>query len=160
MREKIINIKAESFPWQAKFVGVLLLIGALNLITNYWWLSIILAVVGLTLLTGHSGTQIDFANKTFREYNSYLFIRRGVSKKYNQVESVFINKAKVSQQMYTAHTSSSSTFHSVVFNAYLEFDDGIKLFLTSRKDKAKLINFLNPLVSALSVDLLDNTLSR
>ena len=160
MKENIINIKAESFPWQAKLVGILVLIGALNLISNYWWLSIILAVVGLILLTGHSGTQIDFVSKTFREYNSYLFIRRGVRKEYNQVESVFINKAKVSQQMYTAHTSSSSTFERVVFNAYLEFDDGIKLFLTSRKDKAKLIKFLNPVVTALSVELIDNTVSH
>lgn len=159
MRENKINIRAESLPWQVKLIGVLVLIGAPTLIPNYWWLSITLAVAGLALLTGHSGTEIDFANKTFREYNSFLFIRRGVTKNYNEVEKIFINKAKVSQKIYTAHTSSSSTFQSILFNAYLKFDDGRKLFLTSRKNKAKLIKLLNPVVTALAVDLTDNTLS-
>lgn len=153
----MIDIKAESFPWQAKLIGVLLLIGALAVIMNYWWLSVIFAVVGLTLLSGHSGTEIDAASKTFREYNSYLSIRTGVTEKYNKIEKVYINETKVSQKIYTAHTLDSSTFRSVLYNAYLKFDDGKKIFLTSRKDKARLINLLSPVVASLGVDLSDNT---
>lgn len=59
--------------------------------------------------------------------------------------------------MYTAHTLNSSTFRSVIYNAYAKFDDGKKIFLTSRKDKVKLVNFLTPVVTALDVDLVDNT---
>lgn len=160
MKESIIDIKAESLPLQAKLIGALFLIGALTVITNYWWLSIILALIGLTILTAYSGTEINFISKTFREYNSYLFIRRGVTEKYHGIERVFINKAKVSQKMYTAHTGSSSTFQSIIFNAYLKFDDGRKIFLTSRKDKVRLIKLLNPVIAVLGVDLTDNTVSK
>lgn len=154
----MIDIKAESFPWQAKLLGIMFLIGALSLSTNYWWLSIIFAGLGLTLLSGHSGTEIDPVRKTFREYNSYLFMRRGVTEKYNQVEKIFINESKVSQKIYTAHTLDSSTFRSVLYNAYLKFDDGKKIFLTSRKNKERLINLLNPIVGSLGVDLSDTTI--
>lgn len=160
MKESIIDIKAESLPWHVKFIGALFLIGAITVIVNYWWLSIILALIGLTLLTGYSGTEINYTNKTFREYHSYLFIRRGVTEKYHGIERVFINKANVSQKMYTAHTGSSSTFENILFNAYLKFDDGRKIFLTSRKDKVRLIKLLNPVIAVLGVDLTDNTVSR
>lgn len=137
------------------------LFGSLITLTDYsyWWLSISLAVMGLVLLSWYSGTEIDSGAKTFREYNSCLFIRVGARERYNEVEKVFINTSKVSQTMYTAHTSHSSAFRYVLFNAYIKFDDGRKLFLTSRKDKVKLIKLLNPVVTALSVDLADNTVS-
>jgi hypothetical protein len=157
MGQEKIDIKAESVPWQVKLIGVLLLVGALTLVMNYWWLSLIFSVAGLTLLSGYSGTEIDSVSKTFREYNSYLLIRRGVTEKYHKIEKVYINQTKVSQTMYTAHTSNSSSFQSVLYNAYLKFDDGRTLFLTSRKNKAKLIKFLNPVVASLGVELSDNT---
>ncbi len=159
MSNNIIDIKAESLPWQAKLVGVLLIIGALAAVASYWWLSIILALIGLALLTAHSGTEINVLTKTFREYNSCLFMRSGVMEKYDGIDRVFINKAKVSQQMHTAHTNSSATFQHIVFNAYLKFDDGRKIFLTSRKDKTQLISLLNPITTGLSVSLIDNTVS-
>jgi hypothetical protein len=161
MRANVIDIKAESLPWQSKLLGVMFLFGALIALTdyNYWWLSISFAVMGLVLLSWHSGTEIDPVRRTFREYSSCLFIRAGATEKYNGVERVFITPSKISQTMYTAHTSHSSTFRYIIFNAYLKFDDGRKIFLTSRKDKLKLIKLLNRVVTALSVDLTDNTAS-
>jgi len=156
----MIDIKAESLPWQVKLIGGLLLVAALTVIINYWWLSIVLAVVGLTLLTMHSGTEINVTDQTFREYSSFLFFRRGLIEKYNGIEKVYINSSKVSQKMYTAHTLSSSTFENIVFNAYLKFNDGRKIFLTSRKNKGDLIKLLGPITVDLSVDLTDNTVSN
>ena len=157
MSKNIINIKAESFPWQIKLIGILFLIVAISVLANFWWLSLILAVLSLLILTGHSGTEINVSDKTFREYNSYLSIRRGDRLKYDEIERIFINSAKVSQKMYTAHTLNSSTFHSVVYNAYLKLD-GRKIFLTGRKDKAQLIRILKPVASALRTEITDNTI--
>jgi hypothetical protein len=157
MKNKI-DIKAESFPWQAKLLGALSLFVAFSIAFNYWWMAVILAVVGLILLTGYSGTEIDTNDKTVREYTSYLFFRTGATEKYNEIEKVFINQANVSQKMYTAHTLNSSTFRFTLYNAYAKFGNGNKIFLTSRKDKTKLIEFLNPMVIALGVDLVDNTI--
>jgi predicted Zn-dependent protease len=86
MRQNIIDIKAESFPWYVKLIGALFLFVALMVMLDYWWLSIILVAAGLTLLTGYSGTEVDLVNKTFREYNSYLFIRTGATEKYDRIE--------------------------------------------------------------------------
>jgi hypothetical protein len=157
MKEKVLDIKAESFPWQAKLIGALLLMMAIGTLANYWWLSIILVVGAAFLFTGHSGTEIDGANKTFREYNSYLFVKIGDSKKYNGIDRIFINGSKVSQRMYTAHTTSSNTFTHLVYDAYLKFDNGEKIFLTGRKDKNKLIRVLEPVVKRLKVQVVDNT---
>lgn len=161
MNQKPINIKAESLPWHSKLFGVMFLFGAVVVLTNptYWWLSIPFALMALVLLSWHSGTEIDPETRTFREYNSCLFIRTGTKEKYNEVERVFINASRVTQRMYTAHTSHSSSFRSTVYNAYLKFDDGRKIFLTRRKDKAKLIAFLTPAVAALSSELTDNTVA-
>jgi hypothetical protein len=158
MTESNIDIKAESLPWQVKLIGALLIVAALSVLVNYWWLSIILVLVGLMLLTMHSGTQINVSDGTFREYNSYLFFRTGVTEKYNRIEKVFINSAKVSQKMYTPRTLSSSTFENIVFNAYLKFDDGRKIFLTSRENKDELIKILDPITTLLKVEITDNTL--
>lgn len=157
MKGNLIDIKSESFSWQVKLIGIVLLVAALAMINSYWWLSIIFAVAGLTLLTRYSGTEIDAVSKTFREYDSYFFVRTGTTEKYDRIERIFIN-----DEMVTTHTSHPSRlyfFRYAVYNAYLKFADGRKIFLTSRKDKVKLIKLLDPVVTALSVDLIDNTVS-
>ncbi|MDZ4716449.1 MAG: hypothetical protein SH819_13380 [Cytophagales bacterium] len=157
MKETKIDMKAESLPWQAKFLGVLFVLAAVAVMISYWWLSILLIVAGVTLLTGYSGTEIDVVSKTFREYHSYLFIRSGATEKYNTIDRIFINYSKVTEKMYTAHTLNSSTFRSILYNAYLKFDDGKKIFLTSRKNKAKLIRILEPVAVVLETQLVDTT---
>jgi hypothetical protein len=62
--------------------------------------------------------------------------------------------------MYSAHTLNSSTLRSVIYNAHLKFDDGKKIFLTSSKNKSRLLTNLNPVASALGIDLVDNTVSN
>jgi hypothetical protein len=155
-----IDIKAESFPWQAKLLGILCMFVAFFLAISHWWLAAIIAVLGLILVTGYSGTEINPESKTFREYTSYLFLRKGATEKYNGIEKIFINEANVSQKMYSAHTLNSSTFRSVVYNVYLKFDDGKKIFLTNSKNKSRLLNNLHPVASALGIDLVDNTVSN
>lgn len=155
MEKEIIDIKAESFPWQIRLLGALLLLPALGVMGSHWWLSIILVVLGVFLLTGYSGTEVDVSAKTFREYNSYLFIRTGEIKKYDRVERIFINKSKLTQKMYTAHTNNAAVFRDIVYNAYLKLDDE-KIFLTRRKNKDKLIRLLNPVVARLGTQLIDH----
>lgn len=157
MKSHIINIRAETLPWQMKLLGVLLVLGAPAVIMTYWWLAIILAAAGVAILSWHSGTEIDHKNRTFREYNSCWFVRMGDREKFSGVEKIFINKAKVSQAMYTPHTANSSTMHYFIFDAYLKFDDGRKIYLASRKNKARLIKLLNPVVATLGAELSDNT---
>jgi hypothetical protein len=158
LKENIIDIKAEPFPLQARLIGIVLFVLAAGIVSNYWWISILLVLIGVALVFGYSGTQIDASNKTFREYTSYVFFKSGDTEKYKSIERIFINRSKVSQKMYTARTLDSSTFRYVLYNAYMKLDDGNKIFLTSRKDKDQLIKFLSPLVKTLNTQLNDNTL--
>jgi len=160
MENKIIDIKAESLPWQAKLMGIVFIVLALAVMVSHWWLSPLLAVVGVVLLLAYSGTTIDPVNKTFREYNSYLFFRTGSTEQYHAVEKLFINQAKVSQTMYTASTASSATFQHVQFNAYIKFDDGRKIFLAARKNKSELVTLLNKANALLAVEVVDYTSSH
>jgi hypothetical protein len=154
--EKVIDIRAESLPWYFKLAGMLLVVLALALMTNVWWLSVILGLVGLIILTTHSGTQIDPSTKTFREYHSILSFRYGQKETYDGVENIFINAAKVSQTVHPAHTLDSATFSHVEYNAYLKLSDGRKIFLMSKRSKTKLINRLKQVMNVLKVEVVDN----
>lgn len=150
-----IDIKAESFPWQAKLVGALFLVGGIAMFITVWWLAVILVLVGLLLLTGHSGTVFDREKKIYLEYNSYLFFRRGEKIPYNRVEKIFINSERFSQKVFTPHTLDSATFYSIAYNAYLKFDNGRKIYLTTCKKKSALIGRIKPVAEFLQTSVHD-----
>jgi hypothetical protein len=152
-----IDIKAESFPWQGKLVGILFVLTATAMLTTHWWLSVVLTLPGLWLLTGYSGTELDRGENAYREYNSYFLIKAGKWQRYNRVEKIFVNASNESEKMYTAHTMESMTFRRTVFNAFLKFDNGEKIFLLSRKNKGDLINKIRPVVDFLDTKLVDYT---
>ncbi|MCC5930553.1 MAG: hypothetical protein JJU28_15000 [Cyclobacteriaceae bacterium] len=158
MDKAIADFKTDTAPWQVKLVGVFLLIVALAVFTSYWWISIILLLTGVLLLTWHSGVEIDLINRTFREYNSYFLYKTGIAEKFDAIEKVYINQSTVSQTMYTAHTSSSSTFRNIVFNAWLKFNDTHKIFLGNHRNKEKLIKSLNSLLMRELIELDDYTI--
>lgn len=157
MQENTINVKAESFPWQARAVGIVFFIGGIAMLPTLWLLGAILLLCALVLLTGHSGTIFNRSGRTFLEYDSYLFIRNGKPERYNAVEKIYINAGKEGQTMYTAHTTHGSTFVHTVYNAYLKFDDGRKMYLTSGRNKSALIKRLEPVAAFLETWIQDNT---
>lgn len=155
MDAKAIDIKAESFPWQAHVLGVFLAIVGFSLLLNYWWASALLLLAAVAIFTGRTGTIINLNEKTFTEYTSFLFYKNGTAEKFNGIERIFINSGTESETFYTAHTMQSSSFMHEVYNAYLKFDNGKKIFLTSRKNKAKLLKMLQPVTYALQTQLVD-----
>lgn len=151
-----IDIKAESLPWQFKLVGILLIVFALaTAMSSVLWVSIILIVVGVIILTINSGTEIDPGTKKYREYNSILFYRYGEEERYEDVEKIFINASKVTKEMQTAHTTHGSIFSSIEYNAYLKLSDGKKIFLMSKKNKKAMIDKLKPVAEQLRSELVD-----
>lgn len=155
--KKVIDIKVHPRFWQSKLIGVVLLLFALLVGSQYWWLGIVIGVPGLILLSEYAGTEIDVASNTFREYNSYLFIRVGEKEMYRNIESIIINRAKMAQVIYSARSTNSTTLRYVVYNAYLKVDDK-KVFLTSMKNKTQLITKLRPAAAALGTELVDKTI--
>ncbi len=156
--EKTLDLKGEKlFPFQFQILGLVLIVAGIGLIIIHILLSITLVLIGVTVLTAYAGVEVDRSKGTYREYNSFLFIKNGKYKRYEGIEKIFINSQKVSQKIYTPHTLSSSTFNNMEYNAYLKFDDGTKIYLTCDKNKNTLMDKLKKPAELLKAVIIDNT---
>lgn len=144
-------------PWTFRLLAACAIILGLSAWQTNPWVTIVIGVAGFFALVAHEGTEINPATKTYREYTSFFFFKTGRFKPYAEIELIFINRAKESQQMYTAHTTHSSTFENMVYNAYLKFSNGEKIHLQKTKNKEKLMAVLKPLSEAVQVEVTDNT---
>ncbi len=163
MREerKTVDIKSgRLFPIPFLVFGAIMFIVGLGVFANNPMVSIILLFSGFLILTAYEGTEIDLSSNTYREYHSFLFLKKGRAKEYEGIENIFVNSGKVSQRIYTAHTSSSVNFSSIEYNAYLKFTDGIKVFLVSGKNKKKLMKKLDQIARTLQTSIVDNTIPK
>ncbi|MEX1240434.1 MAG: hypothetical protein WEB30_11975 [Cyclobacteriaceae bacterium] len=158
VRKSTVDIKSgRLFPFQFLVLGFIILLSGFAVVGPYMIIGIILIIAGAVILTAHEGTEIMPDSNSYREYNSILFIKTGKGKKYQRIEKIFINPVRVSKTIYTAHTSSSSTFQDVEYNAYLKFSDGEKIFLLSGKNKNRIRNRLKIIAETLNIPLQDNT---
>ncbi|MBX2944334.1 MAG: hypothetical protein KF725_00770 [Cyclobacteriaceae bacterium] len=144
-------------PWTFRLLAACAMILGLSAWQTNPWVTVVIGVVGFFALVAHEGTEINPATKTYREYTSFFFFKTGRFKSYTEIELIFINRAMESQQMYTAHTTHSSTFENMVYNAYLKFSNGEKIHLQKIKNKEKLMAVLKPLSEAVQVEVTDNT---
>lgn len=156
MQNNTIDIKAgKLFPFHFLILGGILLFAGAIVAVNYPIATAILVPLGLLIVTAYQGTEIDPGAKTFREYNSFLFIKSGKKIKYETLEGVFIHRAKISQKMFTPRTMNSSTFTHVEYNAYLKTDRE-KIFLTSGRNKMKLLERVRSIAAALNTSVADH----
>ena len=126
------------FPWYFHFLAFIMVGVAIPLFTDRTILAIILLLLGVLIISAHSGVEIDGAKKVYKEYMSLLMIKRGKEIKYETVERLYINKSRSRHQMYTSHTGHSSTFVTESYDAYIRFENGAKVYLMSKRNKEKL----------------------
>lgn len=154
----MIDIKyGPLLPWTFRFVATCAMIVGLSAWQTNPWVTITIGIAGFFALVAHEGTEINPANNTYRQYTSFLFFKTGKFEFYDQVEKIFINRSKESQQLYTAHTSHSATFKYDFYNAYLKFSNGEKIHLQKNKNKEKLMATLKPLSETVRVEVTDNS---
>ena len=152
----MIDIKFGSLlPWHVRLVAVGAIVVAFAILQNYWWVSLLIIAASFFILVSHEGTEIDPVKKTFRSYTSFFFFKTGEFEKYTEAEKIFINSGNQSTKMYSAHTSLSTTITERVFNAYIKFSNGDKVYLLTSKSKEDVIKKLTPLTKALRVEILE-----
>lgn len=156
---KIVDIKCgKLFPLPFFILGGAIFLAGIGSATQLPLTSAFLLFLGAVVLTAHEGTDIDPNARTFREYNSFLFfIKTGKKLQYDSIEKIFVNSARVSQRLYTAHTSSSSVYTNVEYNAWLKLGDGRKVFLASGRNKARLLKRFKAVALALNTEFTDTT---
>lgn len=156
MPNNAIDIKAgKLFPFHFLILGGILLFAGAIVAVTYPIATAILVPLGLLIVTAYEGTEIDTGARTFREYNSFLFIKSGKKVKYKTLEGVFIHRAKISQKMFSPRTMNSSTFTHVEYNAYLKTDRE-KIFLMSGRNKMKLLEKVRSIAAALNTSVADH----
>lgn len=153
-----INIRYGSlFPWPFQLIAVIVLIVGLSLVISRPVPAVGLILFSVLILSGSEGTEIDKAEKTYRDYKSFFFLKSGSKERYTGIEKIFINTSKSKQTVHTAHTNKSSIFENIEFNGFLKFDDGTKIQLLQKRKKEDLLRALNRIASFLNVPVEDNT---
>ena len=147
------------FPLPFLFLGGGFVLAGVGILGIHLLLAFILILVGLFIITSYEGTEINTRTGTYREYNSYFFLKRGEAKPFSGIEKIYINSAKVSQAVYTAHTTSSSTFTNTEYRAYIKFDGGERVLLLSGRNKKKLLARTKQIAESLNTSVHDNTVT-
>jgi hypothetical protein len=161
VEQKTVDIRSgRVFPLPFLVLGAAIFIAGVGVFAAQPFISIALLLVAVLIFTSYEGTEINPALRTYREYNSILFIKKGKQKKYDSIEKIFINSGTVSQKVYTAHTSTAATFSSIEYNAYLKFTEGVKVFLFSEKNKSRLLKRLHEISRSLNTPVVDNTVKH
>lgn len=146
------------FPRHFLFLAGIVLIIGLGLITERTSLSIFLMITSVFVLSAYSGTEIDKAENTYREYNSFFLIKSGKKVKYSGIEKIYITSSKVTQQVYS-RSSQSAFFTNTKFNGYLKLDQGKKIYLLNKRKKENLVRSLKKISAFLNVPIEDNTVA-
>ena len=155
--KSVLDIRSGSlFPWQFQFIAVGLILGAVGVLQSNIWLSLVLLIAGILILTAYDGVEFDTSEKKFRQYNSFLFIKTGKIERYDEIEKLFINKSRDSQRVFTAYTNHAAVFRNEKFNAYLKFSNGEKIHLFSKKDKDAVLVKLGSVSQALGIGITDH----
>lgn len=158
MKESINIRYGYYFPWQFRLVAALIAIGALAFFTRSVVVASMFIGFALLVITAGEGTRINLERKTYQEYTSFFFfLKVGPNIQYESLDKIFINSSKISQRVYTAHTSISTVHSKRVYNAFLKLSDGEKIKLLAKSDKDVLKRKLGPVASTLGITLEDNT---
>lgn len=157
MRDRIDVKFGLLFPWHFLFLAGVVLIISISLLADRTIPAICLMTVCVFMLSAYSGTEINKADRVYREYMAFFFIKKGKHVKYDSIERIFINRTTTSQRVHTAHTNHSSQFKNVEFNAFIKFDDGTKIHLLTKRNKQKLLVALEKISATLQVPVVDTT---
>lgn len=143
------------FPTPARLGGgVLVLFGSLALLDNAI-LGVIIFILGAFFITSHGRIKVDFGRRKYHEYTWVFGLKFGNSNHFEQLQYIFINKNKVTQNI--SAVVSSKSFSRYDFNAYLKFSERQKLHLSSNSSKKTLMHQMENIAAKLRCQLLDYT---
>ena len=109
----IFNFKKGSlFPIQFQFFGLILFILGVAFFRNHPIISLIPVAVSVLIFTGQMGIEFDRSNNTWKEYNSFFFIKFGKVITYKAVDSDIHKFRKATSAIfYDVHRSLINFFY-------------------------------------------------
>lgn len=129
--------------------------GLMALIEGYWWVTVLLGLVGLLIITTHYRVTINFGNKTFHDYVWLLGMKLGERGSFDAVEYVFLKREKVSETMHGR--VASTTIKKEVYDGYLKFSNGNTLHLLTKDSQKAVLRTLRTVAEKLQTTVVDYT---
>ena len=108
------------------FLGICSVILSLALFLNNIAAATILMIIGLTLLTGFYGVQINTKAARYREFYSMFGIKKGTWHHYKSIEEIFINSTLETETVYSSSNRKASV-KSRKYVSFIKFDSGQKI---------------------------------
>lgn len=156
MQKNTIDVKAgRLFPLHFLVLGGVLLFAGVILVIDNPIVGGILILLAVLIFTAYEGTEINPFSRTYREYNSFLFLRSGKPVKYASLEGIFIHRAKISQKIFTPRTMNSSTFTHIEYRAYLKTGNE-KILLIRGRNKMKILEQARDVADFLNTSVADH----
>lgn len=157
MKEKINFKIIKYFPDFLYLLGILLIPTGLFFILYLedYFLGGMAILFGYLLFSAHYGFELDFKEKYYKEYISFLGVHFGSEKNYERINYIFINKNKT-RQTFSSRVN-STTIITYEYDAYIKFNDDIKVHLKSFGNKNKLIKWFKNNFHDTDIQLLDHT---
>lgn len=145
------------FPGAVVFVGaVLILFSPLVMITNTA-VGIMVLFGGLVTATTHVRVVIDLRNKKYREYIVFLGLTVGKYEHFQELDYLFVRRAKVSQRRTSYYGNGGTTLVSDRYEGYLHYDGDVMFHMFSENKKAKALERLRNLSTQLNLRVVDKT---
>lgn len=143
------------FPRSIIFLGVLILLPGIFIAKIHILATLPFWLISVIIFTTYNGLELDRTRNLYREYVGMLGMKWGTWQPFAAPEYIFIKRNKVSQTM--RGRISSSTMHTEEYTGFLRFSEENKIRLAATRDKATLLEKLNPIAAGLQLDILDYT---
>ena len=143
-------------PWTFHVLAGVSLLVAVALVMKFPLLAAIIAVVAILILSAGEGTQIDFAQKRYREYTSFWFVRTGTWTPYDTIDALFVNANKMRQRIGT-YQIITSEFMFTEYRLYLRINYDEKILLKKSKNRRALLRDATGIGKQLNMDVADYT---
>ncbi len=155
MEKQRIDFRTGSyFPSGMAFTGGLMVVAGLAaLFAAHLTAGIILIAIGIVLATTHYRLEIDFNNRTYRDYVWFLGFRNGTPGQFQVLDYLFVKQIKQRQNLNSR--ISSKTITTEAFDGYLKFDGSETIHLFTKNRKADILKRLNKIAGLLELKVVD-----
>jgi hypothetical protein len=145
------------FPDPVVFVGAVLILFSPLVMVSHLTLGSMVLFGGVVTATTHVRIGIDLQNKTYREYIVFLGMRIGKYERFQELDYLFVRKAKISQRRLSYYGNGATKIYSERYEGYLHYDGDVMLHLFSQGKKTKVVEQLNKLSAQLNLRVVDKT---
>ncbi len=152
MENKELIVKNGGFPLTFVIFGYALITSVLLTDFQYWYISIVLAIIGLLIVTAKDRLLFNFKDKTLYKYSQFLFFKKGEYIDLKETEYIAMVRVNVSQRMYVQ--SISTTVSEVMMATNLIFPNNKRLPIYRRKYEESM-NLNTQIANGLQIKILD-----